>query len=73
VLIGGPGQDILDGGTGNNINIQSIVAGPSPASSIAAAPREHSGTAGDDHIRVSVDDGMVRLTGLGRCAARRRR
>jgi Ca2+-binding RTX toxin-like protein len=72
VLIGGPGQDILDGGTGNNINIQSIVAGSPPASSIAAAvavPSEHSGTAGDDHIKVALDDGMVRLTGLGRPVA----
>ncbi len=72
VLIGGPGQDILDGGTGNNINIQSIVSGSPPASSIAAAvaaPSEHSGTAGDDHIKVALDDGMVRLTGLGRPVA----
>jgi Ca2+-binding RTX toxin-like protein len=65
VLIGGPGQDTLDGGPGNNILIQSVVAGLSATAPNVAAPSEHSGTAGDDHIRVAVDDGVVRLTGLG--------
>ena len=69
VLIGGPGQDVLDGGPGNNIAIQSAIGGSPGVDSLVSAsdipPRLLHGTAGSDHIKVTLTDGVLKATGIG--------
>jgi Ca2+-binding RTX toxin-like protein len=73
VLIGNGGLDVLDGGTGDNVVISSVVAKVGTAATFAgtlalraavAPPQQFAGTAGSDHINVTLAGGKLEMTGL---------
>ena len=78
VLIGNGGSDVLDGGTGNNIIIPGgptkipgggLLTSALTVPAVSAPAQEFAGTAGSDHIQVTLAGGSVGITGLAAPAA----